>query len=126
LYVGRDASGPASQPGVRLDPHPLLEQYLREHEIPETDLQEIVGEINLVGGGARSEELVQRTLDVIVLAEEPPGNELPDSSLQLPEETFDVVCQGSCWPGYDRASLAPDGDVVADHVVMGSVFPPPA
>lgn len=123
LYVGLDARRASLYPGALLGQRPLLKNYLEEHGIREDDLLHIVGELHLPGGQELSEDLLQRTLDVILLSEEPPGNAAPDSSVRLPEETFDVICQGTCWPGYGRASLAPDGDVVANHVVMGSVFP---
>lgn len=123
LFVGRDVRRASLHPGAQLEQRPLLRKYLEENGIREEDLQHIVGELHLPGGQEQTEVLLQRTVDLIVLSEEPPGNELPDASQHLPDETFDVICQGACWPGYARTSLAPDGDVVANHVVMGSVFP---
>jgi hypothetical protein len=103
----------------------LLRRYLHAHGIAEENLNWIVGELHFPGGERQTEALLERTLEVIVLAEEPPGNQQQEVDVPLPEEIFDVICQGHCWPGYARSSLAPDGDVVANHVVMGSVFPPP-
>lgn len=123
LFVGRES--PALENlAAEVQRMPLLRSYLFAHRIRTTELRQIVGEVHSPSGEPPSEELIKRALDVILLTEEPPGNEFPDATLPLPEETFDVVCEGTCWPGYDRSSLAPDGDVVADHVVMGSVFPP--
>ncbi len=125
LYVGRNTQRASLNPGAQLEQRPLLRHYLHAHRIAEETLSWIVGELHFPGGEQQTEELLERTLEVIVLAEEPPGNEQPEGDVALPEQIFDVICQGYCWPGYARSSLAPDGDVVANHVVMGSVVPPP-
>ena len=124
LFVGTEEQRVSLYPGAQLDNKPHLQRYLKQQAIADQDLVILVAELHLPGGQEQSPALLQRVVEVLILSEEPPGNEPPPSDLELPNESFYVISQGIGWPGYEKASLEPDGDVIVNHVLMGSVFPP--
>jgi hypothetical protein len=124
LYVGLETQRFSVRPGAAVGSKPRLERYLEEQAISETELEVLSGELHLPGGQHLDDRLLQRTVEVLLLSEEPPGNDIPGEEVELPGETFYVISQGTSWPGYDKVSLEPDGDVIVNHVLMGSVVPP--
>lgn len=113
------------RPSTR-DEHPHLAAYLGTLGIRREQLRRLVGELHLPGGQELSRLILRDVLNVFLLSEEPPGNEPVPHDLPLPLESVTVFSQGAAWPGYERASLEPDGDILVNHVIMASVLPPPA
>lgn len=104
---------------------PRLAECLQRLGLSMAQLKVLVGEVHLPGGQELGKLILRDVLNVLLLSEEPPGNEPVPSGLPLPLESVNVINQGAAWPGYERASLEPDGDVLVNHVIMASVIPPP-
>jgi len=111
------------RPSIR-DEHPKLAAYLASVGLRRDQLRRLVGEVHLPGGQELTRLLLRDVLNVFLLSEEPPGNEPVPHDLPLPLESVSVFSQGAAWPGYERASLEPDGDILVNHVIMASVIPP--
>lgn len=112
------------RPSQRVE-HPRLAAYLASVGLRRDELRRLVGEVHLPGGQELTRLLLRDVLNVFLLSEEPPGNDAVPSDLPLPLESISVFSQGPAWPGYERASLEPDGDILVNHVIMASVIPPP-
>ena len=112
------------RPSVR-DEQPRLGAYLASVGLRRDQLRRLVGEVHLPGGQELTRLILRDVLNVFLLSEEPPGNEPVPNDLPLPLESVSVFSQGTAWPGYERASLEPDGDILVNHVIMASVIPPP-
>ncbi len=125
LHVDLQVQRVTLRPDKQLVQRPLLTEYLRREAIGYAQLRTLIGEVHLPGGQELSKLILRDVLNVFLLSEEPPGNEPVPSDLPLPLESVNVISQGAAWPGYERASLEPDGDVLVNHVIMGSVYPPP-
>jgi len=104
--------------------HPKLAAYLASVGLRRDQLRRLVGEVHLPGGQELTRLIVRDVLNVFLLSEEPPGNDAVPNDLPLPLESVIVFSQGAAWPGYERASLEPDGDILVNHVIMASVIPP--
>jgi hypothetical protein len=105
---------------------PRLAECLAHLGLRHDQLRRLVGELHLPGGQELSALIIRDVLNVFLLSEEPPGNDPVPHDMPLPLESVNVLSQGVAWPGYERASLEPDGDVLVNHVIMSSVIPPPA
>lgn len=106
------------------DEKPTLAAYLARVGLRRDQLRRLVGELHLPGGQEMTRLILRDVLNVFLLSEEPPGNDPVPNDLPLPLESVSVFSQGLAWPGYERASLEPDGDVLVNHVIMSSVLPP--
>lgn len=106
------------------DEKPTLAAYLARVGLRRDQLRRLVGELHLPGGQEMTRLILRDVLNVFLLSEEPPGNDPVPNDLPLPLESVSVFSQGVAWPGYERASLEPDGDVLVNHVIMSSVLPP--
>ena len=111
------------RPSAR-DEHPRLAAHLASVGLRRDQLRRLVGEVHLPGGQELTRVILRDVLNVFLLSEEPPGNEPVPNDLPLPLESVSVFSQGAAWPGYERASLEPDGDILVNHVIMASVIPP--
>lgn len=105
---------------------PHLARYLTDARLASHQLRALIGEIRLPSGESVSRLLLRDILNVLLLSEEPPGNPPVPADLPLPLESVHVVNQGSEWPGYESASLEPDGDVLVNHVILASLLPQPS
>ena len=123
LYVGRLPGRISVAPGLRVEERQQLFNYVTESQTDIDQLITLVGEIHLPGGHELTDELSTLVSKVISLGEAPPGSTVTESELEVPSELFEVVCQGSAWPGYKSFSVDADGDIVVEHVVTGSLFP---
>ena len=104
---------------------PVLLRYLTRCGLRSDELRLLVGEVHLPGGHELGKLILRDILNVLLLSEEPPGNAPVPMDMPLPLESVSVIHQGSAWPGYERASLEPDGDILVNHVILTSMLPPP-
>ena len=102
-----------------------LARYLSRSGLSRDQLRVLVGEVHLPGGQELGKLLLRDILNVLLLSEEPPGNTAVPLDMPLPLESVTVIHQGHAWPGYERASLEPDGDILVNHVILTSMLPPP-
>jgi hypothetical protein len=113
------------RPTPALDKNPVLQSHLQRMGWQHENLKVVVGEVHLPGGQELSQLILRDILNILLLSEEPVGNPPVPNDLPLPLESINVISQGAAWPGYERASLEPDGDVLVNHVILASVIPPP-
>lgn len=124
LFIELQAQRVTLRPELRRLERPRLERFLAETGIQPNQLRTLIGELHLPGGQELSPLLLRDVLNVLLLSEEPPGNDPVPGDLPLPLDSVNVISQGTHWPGYERASLEPDGDVLVNHVILASVLPP--
>lgn len=125
LYIDLQTQRVTLRPTSGMAARPRLAQCLQRLGLEMAQLKVLVGEVHLPGGQELSKLILRDVLNVFLLSEEPVGNDPVPNDLPLPLESVNVISQGARWPGYERASLEPDGDILVNHVIMASVVPPP-
>lgn len=125
VYVGARRMGSVKFPSAASIADLAFQEYLSERFMLAGDLHPLVGEVHLPGGEELTELLVEDVVTLLRLGEEPAGNEAVEPPPEVPKESFSIHCYGRAWPGYGKLSIEPDGDLIVEHVLMGSVLPPP-
>lgn len=125
VHVGLQTQRFTLRPTAPSGEQPELARYLLKSGMRQDQLRVLVGELHLPGGEELGPLILRDVLNVLLLSEEPPGNVSLPGDLPLPLESVNVLNQGNAWPGYERASLEPDGDVLVNHVILSSLIPPP-
>jgi hypothetical protein len=124
VFIGARALSSLTLPPAASISDLAFQEYLNERYMLASDLYPLVGEVHLPGGEELSDTLIQSVVTLLRLGEEPQGNEALEESPEVPAESFAIHCYGRAWPGYGKLSIEPDGDLLVEHVLMGSVIPP--